>query len=193
MASFGASLGYMKWIFDVDVADEARAKPIVQGVFRYRFSRNWILVGESGFGWNDYPEPEDAVAVVLPTTVGVLRRVGDPLGVALYGGVGAGIYYWDHKVKGKSFRDPWTENFQKGFEPGLFVTLEGERQVARQLTLTLTAQNHYMKSIHKDELPAAFGEDDDFLSVRLGLNFHWSPARGIIWGTPETPAGAPSE
>jgi hypothetical protein len=193
-ASFGGSVGLMKWMFDVDVSDESRARPMLQGVFRYRINRNWVVAGEAGFGWNDYPEPKDAVTVVFPATFSVQRRVWEPMGVALYAGGGGGIYFWEHKVKGKTFRDPWTENFQKGFEPGLFLTLEGEKQISRQITLTLTLQNHYMFSTHGDELPAAFGEDDDFISARLGVHFHWSPTRGIIVGTPEVPdSGAPPE
>lgn len=193
-ASFGGSLGFMKWIFDVDVADGSQVKPMLQGVFRYRFSRNYVLVAESGFGWNDYENPKDSVTTVFPTTFGLLRRVREPLGVAIYLGGGAGFYYWDHKDKGKTFRDPWTEYKQKGFEPGLFLTLEGERQISRQITMTLTVQNHYMISIHGDELPAAFGEDDDFVSFRIGVHFHWSPTRGIIVGTPEVPdSGTPAE
>jgi opacity protein-like surface antigen len=193
-ASFGGSVGFMKWLFDVDVAEQARVRPILQGVFRYRFNRDWVLVGESGFGWNDYPEPKNAVTVVFPTTFGLLRRITDLGGVAWYGSFGAGIYFWDHKQRGKTFRDPWTDNFQKGFEPGFYLGVEGEYQFARQMTVTLTFQNHYMFSTHKDELPAAFGDDDDFLSLRLGVHFHWSPERGIIWGTsqpPESQAPAP--
>jgi hypothetical protein len=151
-------------------------------------------VGESGFGWNDYPEPEDAVTTVFPTTLSILRRVREPFGTALYAGVGGGFYFWDHKIKGKTFRDPWTDEFQKGFEPGVVFTLEAEKQFWPQITMTLTVQNHYMFSGSKDELPAAFGDDDDFIEARLGVHFHWSPTQGIILGTPEVPEpGAPPE
>ncbi|MBD3337366.1 MAG: hypothetical protein GF355_17775 [Candidatus Eisenbacteria bacterium] len=192
-ASFGASFGVMKWIFDVDVAEDASIRPMLKGVFRYRFSRDWVLVGESGFGWNSYPEPADAVTIVVPTTFGVLHRLRDQWGFAVYLGAGGGLYYWNHKVKSISFRDPWTDQKHKGFEPGLYVGLEGEQQLSDHLTLSMTLQNHYMFSTHKDDFPAAFGEDDDFVSLRLGVNYHWSPRRGIIWGTsePQEP-GAPT-
>jgi hypothetical protein len=189
-ASFGASMGFMKWVFDVDVAEGARVKPMLKGVFRYRFNQTWVLVGESGFGWNDYEEPENTVSTVFPTTMSLYRRIREPFGVALYLGAGPGVYFWDHKRKGKTFRDPWTDNFQKGWEPGLALTLEAERQFWPQITLTLTVQNHYLFSTGKDDLPAAFGDDDDFLDARLGVNFHWSPTQGIILGTPEAPEPA---
>jgi hypothetical protein len=182
-ASFGASFGVMKWIFDVDVAEESRIRPMMKAVFRYRFSRKTLLVGESGFGWNDYPEPEDEVTVVFPTTFGMLRLLRDQWGTAIYYGGGAGIYYWDNKREGHTNRDAWTDNKRKGFEPGLYIALESEKQLTDHVTMTMTLENHYIFSTHGNDLPAAFGENDDYFSFRLGVHYHWSPRKGIIWGT----------
>ncbi|MBU2691032.1 MAG: hypothetical protein KJ970_08890 [Candidatus Eisenbacteria bacterium] len=182
-ASFGATFGVMKWVFDVDVADESRIRPVMKAVFRYRFSRKMILVGESGFGWNDYPKPIDEVTVVFPTTFGFLRHLREQWGTAIYYGGGAGIYYWDNKRNGRSNRDAWTDNQLKGFEPGFYLSLESEKQITDHVTLTLTFQNHYIISTHGDDFPAAFGDDDDYVSLRMGFHYHWSPQKGIIWGT----------
>ena len=179
--SFGASAGLMRFTSDSDASKDAKTRPSLQTSFRYRFSDNWVGVGDFGFGWNAYKDKGDTVLTVMSGTVGLFRHLATPLGLECRLGGGVGFYRWNYKIHGKSIRDPATELFYRAIDPGVFIGLEGERRVTRHVTMTGTTQMHFLFSENTTDFPTAFGKNDSFITARLGLNYHFSPYEGILW------------
>jgi hypothetical protein len=190
--SFGFSAGYMK-VFGGDLGKDSRPRPIMQGVFRYRFSDKWIGLGEFGFGWNSFKARGDTVLTFTFGTLGVARRVGVHFSTDFRVMGGAGFYRWNYKYHGGSLRDRFpitlpdgtpsyggSQLFYKGMAPGGYLGLEGERRIARHVTLTGTLQQHHVFT-SDNKFARVFNKDYSFLSFRIGANYHFSPTEGILW------------
>jgi len=179
--SFGANAGGMLLLGDEDAADGALIRPSLQACFRYRFSENWIGVGEFGFGWNAYKDQGDTVYAITSGTLGAYRHVSNALGVEWSAGGGAGLYRWIYKSAGKAIKDPESHLAYKGLDPGLFAGMQVEKRMTAHVTLIGTAQYHLLFSSNEDDFPTRFGGSDSFLASRLGVNYHFSPYEGILW------------
>lgn len=190
--SFGPSLGMMK-VLGGDLGSQSQANPVMQGVFRYRFSDNWIGEGEFGFGWNNFKSQGDTVLAFTFGTLGAMRRFAHRFDTDFRGGAGAGMYRWDYKYHGKALRDRFraggpdslptyggSELLYKGFVPGGFLGLEAERRMARHVTLTLALQQHMVFTSNSKFL-RLFNRNYSFTSFRIGANYHFSPTEGILW------------
>lgn len=179
--AFGASAGGMLFLADEDASKGARVRPSLQGIFRFRFSDDWVGVGEFGMGWNAYAGKGDTVLTVTSGTMGAYRRVAKLAGLDTRVGAGAGLYRWNYKFSGKSIRDPETQLHLRALVPGVFTGLELEGRLTAHVTLTGTGQLHYLFSSNKDDFPTVLGGSDAFAAARLGVNYHFSPYRGILW------------
>jgi len=179
--SFGANVGGMLFMSDDDASNGAFVRPSLQSMFRYRFSEDWVGVGEFGFGWNSYEDRADTVLAVLSGTIGLYRHVSDLLDIDWKIGAGAGIYSCNYKFNGKSVRDPETELHLRAIDLGFFTGLELERRIAPHVTLLMTNQAHFLFSENKDDFPALLGGNDSFIAMRFGVNYHFSPYEGILW------------
>jgi hypothetical protein len=179
--SFGVNGGGMLFILDKDARNKAEIRPSLQSSFRYRFSEELVGVAEFGFGWNAYKDRGDTVLAVTSGTLGLYKHVSNAIGLDWKLGGGAGIYRWNYKFNGHSLRDPQTDLFYRGLDPGLFVGFEAEHRLAAHVTLLATGQTHYIFSGNKSDFPTAFGGNDAFVSMRVGVNYHFSPYEGILW------------
>ena len=178
--SYGFSAGMMKLIGG-DLGADAQSRPIMQSIFRYRFSDLWVATAEFGFGWNSFQDQGDSVVTVHFGTIGAARRIYQRFGVDVRAGAGAGFYRWNYKFKGKSLRDGFTQRHYRGVAPGGYLGLEGERRVARHVTLLLQLQGHYLATADSEQFASVFDQNHEVLSLRLGANYHFSPYEGILW------------
>lgn len=179
--SFGANAGWMRFLSDEDAADNPIIRPSMQGVFRYRFSENWVGVGEFGFGWNSYQDKGDTVLTVTSGTLAFYRHVSGFLNFDWKIGLGGGFYGWNYKFKGESIRDPETQLHLQATAPGFFTGMETERRIAKHVTLLMTTQYHFLFSANEDDFPSLLGGNDSFVTMRFGVNYHFSPYEGILW------------
>jgi hypothetical protein len=179
-SSYGFSLGGMK-IFGGPLGSKAVVKPILQGVFRYRFSDDWVGIAEGGFGWNSFKTGQDTVLTFTMGTLGVGRRfahVADS-DIRLTGGIG--FYRWNYKFNGFSIRDPQTFRYYRGMNAGGYLGLEGERRFTRHVTLMAAVQQHFVFTSDNTKYKSLFDRNYPYLSLRIGANYHFSPAEGILW------------
>ena len=179
--SFGVDMGIMRFTGDNNASKDAYIRPSMQTVFRYRFSDDWVGVGEFGFGWNAYKQKADTVLTVMSGTLGGYRHFSDALGLDWKLGGGVGMYRWNYKNAGKSFRDSETQLFLRGVDPGVFAGMEVEKRLASHVTLHATTQFHYLFSANETDFPAMLGGNDSFAVIRFGINYHFSPYEGILW------------
>ena len=176
---YGLTMGVIG-LHGAEVTEGAQIRPVLQGDFRYRFSDHWIGKGEFGFGWNGFEARADTVLALTYGTLGAEREFHNLLGMTLRLGVGGGMYRWNYKSDGKSVRDPITHRFYRGFVPGGYVGLEGERRLTRHVTTTLALQNHYILTA-SDRYERLFDENIGAWTARLGVHYHFSPYEGILW------------
>jgi len=180
--AFGANMGGMLFVGDPDASGGALIRPSLQGSFRYRFSDDWVGVGDFGFGWNAYDGKGDTVLAVTSGSLGVYRRLSRALGLDWRMGAGAGLYRWNYKFEGKSVRDPETQLRYQSIDPGVFVGCEVERRLTAYVTLLATGQFHYLLSANEDDFPSMHGGGNDaFVAMRVGVSYHFSPYQGILW------------
>lgn len=179
--SFGMNAGGMLFILDKDARRDAQIRPSLQSSFRYRFSDQLVGVAEFGYGWNAYRDRGDTVLAVTSGTLGLYKHMSDAIGLDWKFGGGAGFYRWNYKFNGNSLRDPQTDLLYRGIVPGVFVGLEAERRLTAHVTLLATGQTHYLFSGNKSDFPTAFGGSDAYLTMRVGVNYHFSPYEGILW------------
>ena len=179
--SFGASAGLIRFLSDEDASKDAAARPSLQAVFRYRFSEKWVGVGEFGFGWNAYKDRGDTVLTVNSGTLGLYRHVSGVFGQDWKIGAGAGLYHWNYRYRGRSVRDPQTQLYYKATDPGVFCGMETERRLSPHVTMLAVLQTHFLFSQDKTDFPTAFGGNDSFAALRIGVNYHFSPDQGILW------------
>jgi hypothetical protein len=192
MGSFGISLGGMNWLADADArtfdgdahgeGGTAQPRLIGKAVFRYRLNTNWLIALESGFGWNSYPDSDDLVLWVIPTTVGLERRFRDISGFTTSFLFGAGVYVWGQRRHGEFLLDAVTQRDYHAADPGLFGGLVAETHIAAHVTFTGMVAAHYIYSAHKDDFKDRLGGDDVFAEMRLGVNYYFSPYEGLISG-----------
>ncbi|MBD3235608.1 MAG: hypothetical protein GF330_02760 [Candidatus Eisenbacteria bacterium] len=184
--SFGFSLGAMRWFADEDAAEwqghPVQIRLIGKAVFRYRANLDWVVSVETGFGWNSYAESDDLVTWVIPTTVGLERRVGELWGATTYLAGGAGFYVWGRRRDGDYLRDPVTFKALHATDPGLYVGLTAESPLTQYVTVTAQTSLHFIYSAHADDFEGELGGSDLFADLRLGVNYYFSPYEGLIWG-----------
>ena len=179
--SFGANLGWMRFLSDEDASGGALVRPSMQAAFRYRFSEAWVGVGEFGFGYNAYEDKGDTVLTVTSGTLGLYRHLSNALNFDWKLGFGAGYYAWNYKFKGESVRDPESQLRLRGSAPGFFTGLEVERRITKHVTFLMTNQYHFLFSANEDDFPTLLGGNDSFFAMRFGVNYHFSPTEGILW------------
>jgi hypothetical protein len=190
--SFGFSAGLMK-VFGGDLGSSSKTRPIMQGDFRYRFSDDWIGLGNFGFGWNSFEAQGDTVLTFSFGTLGVARRVATHYLTDFRVMAGGGAYRWNYKYHGYSLRDRYpienpdgstsyggSQLLYKGMDPGGYLGFEGERRIARHVTLTGTLQQHFVFTADS-KYDRNFDTNYSFLSFRIGANYHFSPTEGIMW------------
>jgi hypothetical protein len=194
LASFGLSLGMMKWLADEDAADYpgdasgpgGAAQPRLAGraAFRYRFNSKWVMAVETGFGWNGYPDSDNLVLWAIPVTVGAERRVGEVLGATTSACFGGGVYIWGLRRDGIFIKDAVTQQDYHAADPGVYVGLEGEFPVSRSLTMFLQTTGNFIYSAHSDDFKDRFGGDDFYVDLRIGVHYYFSTREGLIQGEP---------
>jgi len=178
--SFGPALGMMK-LFGGTLGSKAQVKPVMQGVFRYRFSDDWVGLGEFGFGWNSFRSEGDTVLAFTYGTLGVARRFASALDSDFRALGGVGMYHYQYKFHGKELRDPGEkQQLYFGYVRGLFLGVEGERRMARHVTVTATLEDHFVFT-SSNRYVQLFNRNYSFATLRLGANYHFSPTEGIKW------------
>ncbi len=190
LASFGISVGAMRWLADGDAADypgdthgpggAAQLRPAGRAAFRYRFSRTWAMSVESGFGWNSYPESDNLVLWAIPLTFGAERRVGEVMGATTSFCFGGGIYVWGLRRGGTFIKDARTQQNYHAGDPGGYVGLMGEFPVSRVLTAIVQTTGNFIYSAHADDFEDRFGGSDFYMDLRVGLHYYFSTREGLV-------------
>lgn len=196
--SFGISLGLMRWFSDADArrlrtpAEEAdggwsyvegsaaQVRPIGKAVFRYRVNRTYLVSVETGFGWNSYANSGNVVTWVIPTTVGIERRIGELKGTTASLCFGGGAYVWGRRKDSDFLLDPQTSRKLHAVDPGLYVGAASEFHLSGHVTCALHSTLHYILNLHDDDFPVTLGGDDLFADVRIGVNYYFSPYEGMV-------------
>ncbi|MBM3317670.1 MAG: hypothetical protein FJY75_07435 [Candidatus Eisenbacteria bacterium] len=201
--SFGVSLGAMRWFADADArrfrepiappggasgasswtyeeGSAAQVRPIGKAVFRYRVNTRHLVAIETGYGWNSYADSDDTVTSVIPTTIGIERRLTDVGGTTLSLCVGGGAYVWARRQNSRFLRDPETGRKLHAVEPGAYLGLGSEFHLSGHVTCTITSTAHYMLSVHGENFPVTLGGDDLFADLRVGVNYYFSPREGLV-------------
>lgn len=201
LASFGISLGAMRWLADGDAADypgddhgpggAAQIRPAGRAAFRYRFNRTWTMSVESGFGWNGYPEADNLVLWAIPLTLGAERRVGEMMGATTSLCFGGGIYVWGVRRSGEFLIDAKTQKDYHAGDPGLYLGLMGEFPISPVLTTIVQTTGNFIYSSHADDFEDRFGGSDFYMDLRIGLNYYFSPHEGLVHRGPEEGARRP--
>ncbi|MCK4412331.1 MAG: hypothetical protein KAY32_02180 [Candidatus Eisenbacteria sp.] len=185
--SFGISVGAMRWLADADAREfegsTAQIRPMVKGVFRYRFNEAWLGTIEAGYGWNGYADSGDLTTVVIPVTVGMERRLRELWGATTSLAFGGGVYVWGQRRDGEFLRDPATSKRLQATDPGAYLGGVSEFHVSDHVTCTTHLTVHYIYSTHADDYPTLLGDDDIFTDLRIGLNYYFSPYEGLVWDT----------
>jgi hypothetical protein len=189
LASFGISLGVMNWLADEDAREHegysAQIRPIGKAVFRYRPNSTWTISVETGYGWNSYAESDNLITWVVPTTVGLERRLGDTWGSTTALAFGAGFYVWGQRRDGNCLQDPVTHKDLNATDPGAYLGLATESHLTPHVTFLGQIDLHFIYSTHKDDFTGRLGGNDLFLDLRLGVNYYFSPYEGLVWGDSE--------
>lgn len=176
---YGANVGLIR-LYGSDVTDGAKVRPILQATFKYRFSEDWIGIGDFGFAWNAFKARKDTVLTVNFGTLGLLREFSGFKGLTWRAGGGLGMYRWNYKNNGKSVRDTGTQQFYRGFVPGIELGFEAEQRMSRHVTLTGSVQNHYIFA-GDDKFDSLFNSNFSAIGFRIGAHYHFSPYEGILW------------
>ena len=176
---YGADLGVLRF-YGGDAVDGAKLRFLLQGNFRYRFNEHWVGVGDFGFGWNSFEARGDTVLTVNFGNVSILRQFSGFKGFDWRVGGGLGFYRWNYKFHGKSIRDGVSQQFYRGFDPGVVLDLEAERRISQHVTLTGAVQHHYIFS-GDSKFDLLFDENLKAMAFRLGVHYHFSPYEGILW------------
>jgi hypothetical protein len=190
-SSYGFSSGIFK-VFGGDLGKNTEVKPVLQAIFRYRFSDKWIGTSEFAFGWNSFQGGGDTVLTFTVGTLGAARTFGSVLGADLRATGGIGVYRWNYKFDGQSLRDRdrdlgpgviarGTQAFYRGASPGGYLGLESEYRLTRHVTALGLLQQHYVLTADKKKFHSLFNKNHAILSLRLGVTYHFSPDEGILW------------
>ena len=179
-SGYGASLGTIRF-YGSDAVDGAKTRFLLQGNYRYRFNEDWIGTGDFGFGWNSFEARGDSVLTVNFGALVAMRQFSGFQGLDWRAGGGFGLYRWNYKFNGKTLQDGGTgHHFYRGFVPGVILALEAEKRITQHVTLTGSAQNHYIFS-GDDKFDFLFDQNLKAYAFRLGIHFHFSPYEGILW------------
>lgn len=192
-SGIGASTGAFN-LLTGDFGGDPKARPMLQGLFRYRFNDRWVGTGEGGFGWSAFDGQGDTVLTFTYGTLGVARRIGAAFGLDWRALAGAGIYRWHYKYKGKSLRDSnpvegpdgllvddGTQRRYRALAPGGYLGAEAEYRLTRHVTLLGMTQLHYVFTADEEHYHYLFDQNHAFLGTRLGVVYHFSPYEGILW------------
>lgn len=192
-SAVGGTFGLLN-LFGGDLGADAKARPLMQAAFRYRFSDRWIGTSEPGFGWSAFKAQGDTVLTFTFGTIGAARRLGSVLGLDCRASAGIGYYRWHYKHHGRSLRDsgpttgpdgavvdPGTQRRYKGLSPGGYLGGEAEYRLTGHVTLLALAQMHYVLTADKELFNYLFDQNHGFLGARLGAVYHFSPYEGILW------------
>jgi hypothetical protein len=185
LGSFGISLGTMRWWADGDARSfqGQGAVPRLMGkaVFRYRVSTDWLVAMESGFGWNGYPESNDVTTWVIPSTLGLERRLRDVAGATTSLCFGAGAYVWGRWEQGSTMNDPVSHRALRALDPGLYGGLAGETHLSQHVTCAAHFTVHGILATHPSRFRGELEGTKLFTELRLGVNYYFSPYEGLIW------------
>jgi hypothetical protein len=181
--AYGGSVGAIRF-YGSDAVDGAKPRFLLQGNFRYRFSDDWVGAAGFGFGWNSFEARGDTVLTANFGNVSILREFSGFQGFDWRVGGGLGLYRWNYKFDGKTIRDGLSQQFYRGFDPGIVLDLEAERRITQHVTLTAAAQNHYIFS-GDDKFDLLFDQNLTAIAFRLGVHYHFSPYEGILWDPEE--------
>jgi hypothetical protein len=201
LASFGISIGGMRWLADSDAAkypgDEhgpggtAQMRPAGRAAFRYRYNSTWTMSLEAGFGWNGYADSDNLVLWAIPLTIGAERRVAEVMGASTSLCFGGGIYVWGLRRGGEFLIDAKTQHDYHAGDPGGYLGLHGEFPMSPVLTMFLQTTGNFIYSAHSDNFPDRFGGSDFYVDLRVGLNYYFSTTEGLIHRAPKEGAQQP--
>ncbi|NNF06898.1 MAG: hypothetical protein HKN21_09065 [Candidatus Eisenbacteria bacterium] len=179
------NLGLMLFTSGDDFGSDNGLRFIGQAAFKYNFSQRVAGVIESGWGWNSYSRPavgetpanDDTLAVVVPTTIGLMYRFhyGE---TRLWPHVGAGVGIYSLGVK-DSFRT-WA-NGNNGTDrltwssPGFYLRGGGEFLFENGAAVHAEVLYHNIFSDEGDRFPDGWGnQNTSFAQLRVGATYYFS-------------------
>jgi opacity protein-like surface antigen len=179
----GGSIGVMKFTGGKDFERDAAPRPILQGMFKYCFSRHFAATAGSGFGWNSYGDrPKDAtsadtIIVVIPTTFGVEYRYERRPTARWVPNAGAGFGFYNLAVKDgrRHFtRDPSTQERRRETSPGLFGAVGVEYFPSNSASISFDLRWHKIFSEDPEKFPVGYGDDASYGEARLGASYYFT-------------------
>jgi outer membrane protein W len=179
--SLGGSIGVMKMLEDEDISKKAGMRGMGDFRMRYFFSDKFTTVITTGFGWTGYPSDTNRIATQLPLTFGLeLRPYGNKrvAGGRLVPriGFGGGFYSWvvETKIGRNVIKDPQTKALLRKTDPGAYGEVGVEYTASPNVGVSAGVLYHYIFSEDKTKFPTAFGGNDAFFQVRVGVNYYFS-------------------
>ncbi|MDI6809262.1 MAG: hypothetical protein QME66_09815 [Candidatus Eisenbacteria bacterium] len=178
--SLGGAVGVMRMLQDEHVKDKASMRGMGDFRIRYFFSDRLATVITTGFGWTGYPSSKNMIATQLPLTFGLELRpygkkplMGGKLAPRI--GFGGGFYSWviETKAGRNVIKDPQTKALLRATDPGGYGEVGAEYLARPSVGVSAGMLYHYILSANETEFPTAFGEDDAFLQVRVGVNYYF--------------------
>ena len=205
--SLGARIGIPYFLSDFDTKDAQRPRLLASANFGYRFSPNWRLMTDFGFGWviykDDAPLPykvvnstdsvsvkQDLMTKIVPINATLIHTFnGNARKWSPYAGAGLTINRMEIDNQRRKIQDPATFKPWVNWAPGVHALLGQEYFIPanQNVSLDFSLRYTYLFSENKEDFPSGFTGNDSFISAAFGVNVHFWPL-----GTKPVEAVAPA-
>ena len=193
--SLGARIGAPFFLSDADTKLGQKPRLLMSANFGYRFSPNWRLMTDFGFGWvvykDDEPTPykvvnetdsigvrQDLMTKIVPINATLIYSLnGHAKKWSPYVGGGVTINRMEIDDQRRKIQDPATFKPWVDWAPGVHALLGEEFFIPAKPTVSLdfSARYTYLFSENTKDFPSGFTGNDSWLSFSFGVNVHFWP------------------
>jgi len=193
--SLGARIGVPYFLSDFDTKDGQKPRLLATANFGYRFSPNWRLMTDFGFGWvvykDDAPLPykvtnstdsiqvkQDLMTKIVPINATLIHVFdGNAKKWSPYVGAGVTINRMEIDNQRRKIQDPATFKPWINWSPGVHAILGQELflQSNENVSLDFAVRYTYLFSENAEDFPSGFTGNDSHLDATFGVNVHFWP------------------
>jgi len=193
--SLGARIGVPYFLSDFDTKDGQKPRLLASANFGYRFSPNWRLMTDFGFGWvvykDDAPLPykvtnstdsiqvkQDLMTKIVPVDATLIHVFdGDAKKWSPYIGAGLSITRMEIDNQRRKIQDPATFKPWINWAPGVHAMIGEELflQSNENVSLDFSIRYTYLFSENTEDFPSGFTGKDSYLNASFGVNVHFWP------------------